>query len=81
MHIELNILVNFAPTILARVLIHDDPISRPNTYILVKYEYIHLILIGPNSLTNWSEPLPVLHWCYGCTLFGINLFMFMVFIL
>ena len=30
-HIGLNKLVNFAPTILPRLIFHDDPISRPMT--------------------------------------------------
>ena len=41
MHIGLNRLVNFTPTTLPRLLVHDDIVSRPMTSILARFEYVH----------------------------------------
>ena len=44
----LNRLVNFAPTILPRLFIHADIVSRPMTSILARSKYVHF-------LSDWAQ--------------------------
>jgi len=41
-HIGLNRLVHFALTILPRLILHDNPISRPMTHLLADFKYVYL---------------------------------------
>ena len=46
-HIGLNRVVNFATTILSRLFVHDDILSRSMTSIRAHFEYVHF-------LSNWA---------------------------
>ena len=41
-HIKFNILVDFAPTILLKPLIHDDILSRQMTHLPANFKYVCL---------------------------------------
>jgi len=48
MHIGLNRRVKFAPTILSRLVVYDDIVSKPMTSILAYSEYVHF-------LSDWAQ--------------------------
>jgi len=54
-------LVNFAPTIFPRLLIHVDRIPRPMTSILARAEYIHLF-------SDWAQLFDKLKRALACAL-------------
>jgi len=45
---DITRLVNFAPTILPRLLVHDDIVSRPMTSIPAHFECVHFLF-------NWAQ--------------------------
>jgi len=59
--IELKGLVNLAPTILPRLLIHENHIFRPMTKLLAHYEYVCLF-------SNWAHTFENLKWTLTCAL-------------
>ena len=60
-HILLNRLVNLAPPIFPRLLVHDDIVSRPMTSILACFEYV-------NFLSDWAQLFAKLNKALTCTL-------------
>jgi len=51
--------VNFAPTILPRVPIHDKPIFTPMTHLLADLKYVHLF-------PDWAQLFDKLKWALTC---------------
>ena len=57
----LNRLVNFAPTILSRLFVHDDIVSRRMMSILTRSEYVHF-------LSDWAQLFDKLKQALTCAL-------------
>jgi len=68
-HSDTKRLVDSEPTVLPRLLIHDDPISRPMTHRLTSLSYIYVFDV-------WVHIFDKLKWAPTCALLPWWMYLF-----